>query len=429
MQGARVKPRERFGGLWQHPNFLKLWAAQTTSRFGTQITLLAVPLTAVLTLDAGPAEMGRLTAASQAAFLLVGLVAGVWVDRLPRRPILIVADLGRFVLLAIIPLLALADALRIEHLYLVVFLVGILTVFFDVADHSYLPALIGRSQLTEANSKLSLSRSLAQSAGPGAGGWLVSLLTAPIAILLDALTYLVSALFVWSMRTGEPERIDRGDRQSIVREIREGVAAVVGHPLLRPIAASTATSNLFLFMMRAVLILYATRSLEIGPGLLGLVFTAGGLGAGGGAALAARVANRIGVGPSIVTGSAIGAAGMLLIPLAQGPAIASVPLLMAAQILGGLGGTIYNINQISLRLAITPDRLLGRMNATMRFIVWGTIPIGGLLGGFMGETIGLRSTLVVGAVGGLLAVAWVGLSRVRTLCTLSVPDEGLPFMR
>lgn len=410
-----VRVRDRFTGLWKHPDFVKLWVAQTTSQFGTRISLLAIPLTAVLTLDASAFEMGLLTAVSQAPFLLVGLFVGVWVDRLRRRPILIVADLGRFLLLMAIPLLATLDLLRMGHLYGIVFLVGILTVFFDVANQSYLPALVGRPHLTEANSKVEMSRSVAQFAGPGVGGLLVRLVTAPIAIVLDAATYLFSALFLGFIRTSEPAPAQREGGKGMIREIRDGLITVVGNPLLRPIAGCTATTNLFGSVGRALLVLYATRTLGIGEAMLGVIFMVGGLGALLGASAAASIVERLGVGRTIVASILLGTSRYMLVPLAQGPLFVAVPLLMSAQALGAFCGTVYNINQVSLRQTITPDHLLGRMNASMRFIIWGTIPIGGLLGGVLGEVIGVRPALFVGAVGGLLAVLWVGLSRVREL--------------
>lgn len=422
-QNKAVRVRDRFTGLWQHPDFLKLWIAQTISHFGTQISLLTIPLTAVLTLDATAFEMGVLTAMSQAPFLLVGLLAGVWVDRLRRRPVLIAADLGRFLLLLVIPLLAVLDVLRIEYLFAIVFLVGALTLFFDVADHSYLPALVGRGQLAEANGKLSMSRSVAQFSGPTVAGILVRLVTAPIAIVVDALTYLVSALFVALIRAPEPAPAPRDPGRSVWQEIREGVNAVLGNPILRPIAVGTATSNLFAGLVLAVFVLYATRTLETGAGVLGVIFAVGSIGALTGASAASAMTHRLGVGRSILAGMFIGSLGTLLVPLAQGPAIVTASLLGLARVLSGFGYTTFNINQVSLRQTITPDRLLGRMNASVRFIIWGTIPLGGLLGGVLGELIGLRPTLFVGAAGELLAVLLLGLSRVRTLREMPTADE------
>ena len=402
-------------GLWQHANFLRLWTGQTISQFGSQITLLALPLTAALTLHATPAEMGILSATETAPFLLVGLFAGVWVDRLRRRPILLVTDFARGILLLAIPLAALLGALMIGLLYAVAFLVGILTVFFEVAYQSFLPALVGREQLVEGNSKLEVSRSAAQIAGPGVAGGLVQLVTAPIAIIMDAASFFVSALFLVFVRVPEAAPAPRAERQTVWKDIGEGLGVVFGNPLLRAIAGCTATSNLGNNIWQAILILYLTRRLGFGAGVVGLIFATGSIGFLCGALLAGRIARRFGLGPTIVGSIALGSLGVLLIPIAQRPASFALPLLIVSQFIAGGSGTIYNINQVSLRQAITPDHLLGRMNATMRFIVWGTLPIGALIGGALGGVIGLRPTLVVGVVIQSSAFLWTFFSPVRAL--------------
>jgi len=401
--------------LWRNRDFLKLWGGQTISQFGSKITLLALPLTAALTLHATPVEMGILAAAGTVPFLLVGLLAGVWVDRLPRRPILLITDCARGVLLLAIPLAARLDALTIGLLYAVAFLVGILTVFFDVAYQSFLPALVGREHLVEGNSKLQVSRSAAQIAGPGIAGGLVRLITAPMAILVDATSFLVSALFLAFVRVPEDLPAPRAERQTAWKDIGEGLHVVFGNPLLRAITGSTATSNLGSEMWYAILILYVTRTLGLGAGVIGLMFAMGSVGFLFGALLAGRFARWIGVGPTIIWSEAIAAIAAFLIPIAHRPATLAVVLIVIAQFITGGCWTIYNINQVSLRQAITPDHLLGRMNATMRFIVWGTLPIGALIGGALGGAIGLRPTLVVGVVIQSCAFLWTYFSPVRTL--------------
>ncbi len=409
------EPKTRSTGLWRHANFLRLWTGQTISQFGSQITLLALPLAAALTLHATPAEMGILSAAETAPFLLVGLFAGVWVDRLRRRPILLVTDCARGVLLLAIPLAALLDALTIGLLYAAAFVVGILTVFFEVAYQSFLPALVGREHLVEGNSKLEVSRSAAQIAGPGAAGGLVQLVTAPIAIVVDAASFFISALFLVFVRVPEAAPTPRAAHETIWKEIGEGLRVVVRNPLLRAIAGCTATSNFGNNIWQAVLILYITRRLGLGAGVIGVIFSTGSVGFLCGALLAGRVARRFGLGPAIVGSIAVGGLGVMLIPVAQRPAALAIPLLIAAQFIAGGTGTMYNINQVSLRQAITPDHLLGRMNATMRFIVWGTLPVGALIGGALGGIIGLRPTLVIGAIGQMTAFLWVFFSPVRAL--------------
>jgi MFS family permease len=405
----------RFGGLWRHPDFLKLWAGQTVSVFGDQVGLLALPLTAVLVLHATPAEMGLLGAAERAPFLLIGLVAGVWIDRQRRRPILMGADLGRALLVGSIPVVALLARLGMGYLYCVAFAVGILTVLFDVAYQSYLPVLVTRDQLVEGNSKLEVSNSVAQVAGPSVAGMLVQLLTPPLALIADALSFVVSVVSLGYIRTPEPEPAHVSKQLGLREELREGMATVLKSPLLRAIAACTATANLFSNAAFAVFVLYATRDLAIGPAALGLVLAATGPGGLLGALFASRVGRWLGLGPTIVGAVLVGGIGWWLVPLASGPPTVAALMLAAGFFVASLGGPLYNINQVSLRQAITPHRLLGRMNATMRFLVWGTMPIGSLLGGYLGTTIGLRPTLAITAVGSSLAFLWVFLSPVRQL--------------
>jgi MFS family permease len=375
---------------------------------------------AITVLDASAFQVGLLGTVEFAPFVLVGLPAGVWVDRLRRRPVLIAGDLGRAAALLSIPVAYQLDALSIGQLYAVGFVTGVLTVFFDVAYQSYLPALVEPDQLLEGNSKLEISRSGAQIAGPGLAGGLIDLVTAPVAVLADALSFALSAAFVGAIRRGEaaPQRAPAHERRgSMRREMAEGLRYVLGHRLLRPIAACTATANLFNAVVYAVVILYMVRQLGLRPAAIGLVFAAGNVGFLAGAIVSGRLAARTGIGRAIVVGEAVGALGALAIPLA--PRQAAVPLLVAGMAVSTFGGTVYNVNQVSLRQAITPARLHGRMNATMRFMVWGTLPLGSLLGGALGTAIGLRPTLWVGAAGGLVAVLPVALSPVRSLAAIA----------
>jgi MFS family permease len=402
-------------GLWRQPDFVKLWTGHTISRFGSEISQLAIPLTAVLVLDASPSQMGLLAAIEFSPFLLLSLFAGVWVDRLPRKRILLVGDFGRAILLASIPLAAIAHVLRIEQLYVVGFCTGVLALFFDVADQAFLPALVSRDHLVEGNSKLEVSRSVAQILGPGVAGALVQIVTAPIAVAVDAASFIASVLCILPIRAPEPPRARRDAPGAVVNDIKEGLAVVLGNPLLRSIAGCTGTSNLFGNAMMAILVLYMTRQLGLEPALQGVIFAASGPGALLGALFAGRLAKSIGLGKTILGSVALFGIASLLIPLARGPVPLVVAMLIVANFVNGFSNPVYNINQVSLRQAITPDRLQGRMNASMRFIVWGTIPIGSLLGGWLGEAIGLWPTLVVAVVGQFIAPLWVLLSPVRTL--------------
>jgi MFS family permease len=401
--------------LWHHADFLKLWAGETISRFGSQVSLLAIPLTAVLVLKAAPVQMGILTAAGALPSLSFGLLAGVWADRLRRRPILIIADIGRFLLLCLIPLTYLLGVLHIEMLYLFAFLIGMLTIFFNVAYQSYLPSLIEREHLVEGNSKLELSQSVGEIVGPGLAGVLVQLFTAPLAILLDACSFLVSAVSLMWIRTSEELPKAETQRKDMGHEILEGLRFVFGEPILRTPASSYATLTLFNSILEAVFILYLMRAMDIKPALLGIIFAIGSVGFVVGALLAGRLTSRIGIGRVLLLTPFVIGASDLLIPLVGLIPMLAFPLICLAQFVFGLARPIFSINQISLRQAVTPERLLGRMNASIYFIVYGITPIGSLFGGVLGQNIGLQKTLVIAAVGEMLACLWLFFSPIKRL--------------
>jgi MFS family permease len=412
---------ERQRSLWRHHDFLRLWSAETISQFGTQITFLAMPLAAVVVLDASPFEVGLLTTFEFLPFLLVGLQAGVWVDRSRRRTLLIASDLGRAVGLATVPIAYLFDALTMGQLYAVVLVNGVLTVFFDVAYMSYLPSLIERNQLIDGNAKLEISRSAAQLGGPGVAGLLVQALRAPYAIALDAASFVGSALFLWRIKRPEPpvEEHAEGKRPRLRSEIAAGLRFVFGHPHLRWIAMATGTSNLFGAMNNAVLVVYAVRRLDLSPGTIGLIFGIGNAGALVAAAAMNRLTAHVRLGRVIVAGMAVGVCGSLLVPLATRST--AVPIWITAFVALTFGVVVYNVSQASYRQAITPPRMLGRMNATMRFVVWGTMPIGSFIAGVLGETIGLRPTLWIAAIGSTTALLPLVLSSVRSLERIPEP--------
>ena len=412
--------------LRRHPDFLRLWAGETISQVGTQVTLLAVPLIAITLLDASTLQVGLLTAAETLPFLLVGLPAGAIVDRLRRRPVMIAADVGRALALATVPLAHHLDVLSMAQLFAVVLVVGVLTVFFDVAYQSYLPTLVDREHLVEGNSKLELSRSGAQVAGPGLGGGLVGWVGAATAVWLDAASFLVSALALVGI--GKPE--ETPDREAdaagtpirLRTQIAEGVRYVWRHPYLRPMAFCTGTFNLFGTMSYSIVLVFAVRELDVSAGRMGLVVAAGNLGFVVGAALTRRITARLGVGRTIWISGLVSGLGPWLLGLAT-PGTATV-LLIAGFAIGSAGIPAYNINQVSLRQAITPARLQGRMHATMRFVVWGTMPLGGVLGGTLGSLIGLRATLLVAAGGTTVAFLWVLFSPVARVVEMPTGLEG-----
>ena len=417
----------RPGGLWLHRDFRNLWAAETISVFGSQFTGLALPLVAVILLDASPFAVSALVVIEFMPFILLAIPAGVWVDRMRRKPILVVADLARALLLGSLPLAYALDALTLAHVYAVGFLVGVCTVFFDVAYQSYLPSLVDRTQLVEGNSKLEISRSTSQLAGPGAAGGIVSALGAPVAILLDTVSFLLSALFLFSIRKPEtlPEREEGAARPSMLQDAREGLSFVFRNPYLRAISACTGSSNFFWSMGGALLVVYAVRELDMSPAALGLAFSLGNVGPLLAAFTTNRIFKRIGVGPTILATSMLFGVAMLFVPLAS--ETTAVPFLVASGALGGFGAVAYNITQLSFRQAICPERLQGRMNAVIRFLVWGTMPLGALLGGTLGTVVGLHTALWVAAIGALFTFLPILLSPVRKLREMPEPvDEPLP---
>ncbi len=398
--------------LFFHRDFRLLWLGDTVSQFGSIVTNTAAPLVAALVLAATPFEMGLLNAADTAAFLLVGLPAGAWVDRMRRRPLMLSADLGRAVLLASIPVAWWLHVLTLTQLILVGLVVGVLTVFFDVAYQSFLPALISRDKLLEGNSKLQASQSVATVSGPAIGGWLTQLAGGANAIGLNALGFLSSALCLWRIRSVEPP-VEQAVERHLRREIAEGLKFVFGNRSLVGIVGCTATANFSTNLISAVSVLVLTRQLGASAGLVGVVMVGGGVGGVLGALTASRIANWLGQARTIWLSILVTSPFMVLLPLAGRGWLLS--LFALGWLANGFGAVVYNIAQVSYRQAICPDRLLGRMNASVRFMVWGTLPLGALVGGVLGNTIGIHPTLWVGAIGTLLSPLPVLFSPLRKL--------------
>ena len=406
------------GTLTRDRDFLKLWGGQAISKIGSTITSVGLPLTAAFVLKASPLQMGILAGASGAGVLAFGLFAGAWADRLRRRPILIASDLARAALLSTIPLAAALHRLNMAHLYAVATLSGILTVFFDVSYQAYVPSLVNRRDLVEANSKLALTESIADVSGPGLTGLLVQLITAPMAILLDALSFLCSAVSVWLIRTPEPKP-EPSPTPHMGREIAEGLAASWRNPLLRALLQRAAGGAFFGGFFGGLYFLFAVRELHMTALLLGIVISVGGASNLLGALLAERLLHRLGLGRTLIGAAWMIGLAMLLVPLAHGPVALSAAFLIAAQ-LGDMAWPIYNINATSLRQAVTPDRLLGRVNSAGHLLFWGALPLGGLAGGAIAQTIGIRQTMLIGALGYLLSTLWFAFSPIRHLRGLPV---------
>ncbi len=416
--------------LLRNRDFVKLWAGESISLFGSYVTELALPLAAVLTLDATPGQLGFLGAARFAPFLLVTLFAGVWADRSRRRPILIGANVGRAAALAVIPLLAAIDQLRIEHLYSIAFVVGTLTVLFEVSYVTVVPSLVRRDELVEANSVMQASASVAEVGGPGLGGMLVSVFSAPVAIALDAVSYLFSTLALVAIRKPEPLPERGRERVKVSSQIREGLSLTFGDSLLRPMAVSAALSNLFQQSILVLLALYVTRDLNLSPATLGFVLSLGAVGALLGSILADRLGRRMGIGRAYAWATALDL-GLLLLPVASELSYPSV-VIAAGFILNGVGMGLTNVYSVTLRQTVTPGRLIGRMNASYKFLTFGAIPVGALIGGALAEAIGVRNAIALGAAALLTGPLVLFLSPMRSLVTLpnayDEPPSRMPVM-
>jgi MFS family permease len=410
--------------LLRDPTFRRFWIGQSVSFVGTQVTELALPLTAVIILKATPEQMGLLTAAGLVPFLIVGLLAGVWVDRWHRQRILVMSDLASGVAVAAVPLAATLGVLSMAWLYGLAFVLGFIAVIAPVAYQSFIPTLVGRERLIAANARMEASNSAAAIIGPGLGGFLVQILTAPVALVIDAVSYLVSAVFIASLRVREPPPIAPADRADVRRQIVEGLRFVAAAPLLRALVAGGSMHNFFSRMIDALFVLYAVKELHLGPVEIGLAFAAGGPGALLGAIGVGWLGRHLGVGPTIVAMQVLTGVSRLLIPLAGGPVWVALATLAASEFILGFVRTAFNISQVSLRVAMTPDRMHGRVNATMRFVMWGVTPFGALAGGILATSaLGLRGTLAIAAVGVLVAFVPFMSRALRTVRAIpSGPD-------
>lgn len=417
MEKNRLPRKPRAGsGLLRNRDFIVFWFGETLAMFGGRITALAIPLVAAVTLGATPWQMGMLNAVQIAPYLAVTLFAGVWVDRMRKRRLMIAANLIRALLLACVPAAYVSGILGMGTLYACGFLIGACTLVFDLCYQSYLPSLIEKKELVEGNSKLEISRSAAEITGPGIAGAMVGLLAAPFAILVHSGMLLLSAISIFSIRRLEKSPIGSdGRRRPMLAEIREGLSLVFRNPYLKAIAGEATTYNFFSQITWSVMILYVTRNLGIGSGALGFVMSAAGIGSFAGSLFAARLARRFGLGATVFGAMLIGCGAPLLVLLTGGPVWASASVLFVSFFLGGFGIVVSNIHVVSLRQTVTPEHLLGRMNASYRFVVTGAAPAGSLIGGWIGQSFGLYPALVAGASGTLLALLWIAFSPIPKL--------------
>ena len=410
--------------LWSNNAFVRVWTAASISIFGSLITRIALPLVAILTLDAGPIEVAVLRGMDLAVALVVGLVAGAWVDRLRRRPVLIWADLGRAALLSVIPISFVLGTLALWQLLAVAALTAVLTTFFDAADNAYLPTIVERERLLEANSALAASGSVAEFAGFGISGILVQLLTGPITILINAVTYLVSAVLLLTVRHVEAPPPPREDREPVLDEIRQGLRLVRHNPVLRAFAGAQMLMSMLWGIFGATWFLFAIDELGVGPALVGIVAGVGGASSFIGAIVATRSTRRWGIGPVAIAAMLLAALGNLFIPLAPaGLPLIAVACLVAQQLIADSAITVYDVTETSVRQALVADRELGRVASTFQVLSAGAQLVATIGAGLLAEAIGLRATSLLAPLGGLLAGAILYWSPVRSLIDLPVTDH------
>lgn len=404
----------RTKNLWQNQDFLRLWSAQTISGFGTQIASLAYPLTAILVLKASPFQMGMLRAIGSSAAVIVGFFIGVIVDRVKRKPLLIFSDLGLAFLAAVITITAYLNILRIEYLYIIQFFAGTLNITSEVTAMSFLPSVVKKENLVEGNSKFAMTSSAASIAGPSISGVLVQILTAPLTILIDAVSFVFSAFFVWRIQMFERESHQlTAERKGIWTEVKEGLKFVYQNPILRPLAEAIALHFLFILVISTIFTLYAIRELHLEPFWLGVIFSAFGFGFLLASISLKSLSKRFSQGKIMIYATLLNAFAALLIPLATGSL--KVYILFTAHFLLAFGIQLHGINLMSLRQSVTPDNLQGRMNGSFRFVNVCMMMLGALIAGFLGELIGLRATLVFGAAGMFLPFIRLFFSPVKNI--------------
>ena len=400
--------------LWRNGPFVRVWSASTISYFGSFITRTALPLAAIYVLGAGALELSALRVVEFVAWLGVGLVAGVWVDRLRRRPIMIGADLGRAALLGSIPVAYALGALSLAQLLVVAFLAAALSPFFNSASTAYLPTVVERDRLVEANGALSAANSASEFAGFSVSGFLVQLFSAPSAIAVDAISFVVSAVLLATIRRPEPARPAASQREPILHEIREGLGVVRRSPVLRAMALAHAANHVLWGIFSATYILFAVKDLGLGPAAIGLISGLGGAGAFIGAAAANRLVARLGAGRAMVLGLVGFTLGSALIPLApSGMVLLAAAMLVVQQLIGDGAGIVYDIVETSLTQSIVDGRVLGRVDATVATFTTVTALLGAILGGVFAEMFGLRATLAIGVVAGASAILFIWFSPAR----------------
>ncbi|MDT0343940.1 MFS transporter [Streptomyces litchfieldiae] len=402
--------------LWRHANFRNLWLGQTASTLGSKMTGIALPLVAAQSLSASVFEMGLIVALEYVPYLLIGLFVGVWLDRRPKRPIIAFSDAARAVLLLAVPLAWWQDWLSAPLLMLIAFLVGCCSVISDVGTASFLPTVVSRKDLVQGNSKLEMSISVTNIGGSSVGGAVIQVMTAPFALIANAVTYAVSALFTLRITTAETPREGSDEGGSIWQDIREGLAFIVHNPTIRVLTGATLIFNFFTLAFEPIFLIFIVRTLEIEPIYIGLIFSATGAGALIGALIAERMGRALGLGRTLVVSTTLAGLASALLPVATVvPVALAIALVVVMRLVDGAMVIVGNVNLRSYRAAITPDHLQGRMNASIRTVVTGIAPVGAVVGGALGAFLGVTAALVVASVGILQAGVVLALSPVRSV--------------
>ena len=426
MQEAGEKAAAKSGSFANH-DFVKLWAGESVSLIGTQVTRFTMPLVAVLTLNASVTEVGVLNALQFVPVLALSLLVGVWLDRRRRRPVLIACALGNAVLIGIVPVATATGMLSMGLLYLVVTLTGLLSMTFDVGALSYMPNLVGRDLLADANGKMQASTAFAGVAGPGLAGVLIGLITAPVTLTVDSVSYLFSALGLIFISKPEPAPEVPEVRPAVWQSIAEGLRAVWGSRLLSTLLVQSAAANLFFGGYITVFVVYAVRVLHLSPPELGIVLAASAVGSFVGATTAGRIRDRLGLGRAMLINTVVMSLVLLLLLVPRHAGIGTMIIFVAAQLAYGWSVGMFNVNSITLRQVVTPRSVLARMNAAYRMVLFGTAPVGMSLGGVLGGTAGLWPALVISLVAMVSPLFCLFFSPVLRLTEMpAAPQESTP---
>lgn len=416
----------RFIGLWRHGDFLRFWSSQILSLSSIQMSQLAFPLTAILTLDASPSQLGILAGLGSTPWLVFGLFAGIGIDRVRRRPVLVVAHLGRAGLVASVPVAALMGALTIEQLYLVAFTTGSLAVLFETAYHAYLPSLVSPEGLADANARLAVTSGITRIAGPGIAGAIVQILTPIFGVAMSAASYAASGILVWRIRQPEHPPSRQG-HPPVGDALREGLTFIRAHALVRAFTISEGTYIFFFSLIQAMLLVFCTRILGLSPGVIGVVFSTGSAGGLFGALMAHRIGERFTPGTALISGSVLRAAGLAIVPLTAISGSFAIPMLIASRVINAFGWAIWQVHQETTQQLVTPDAMRGRVTGSSLFLVRGAGAFGGYIAAIMASQLGLVPVVVVSSFGTLLSVPW--LLKVHTLADTHMASPTRPPCR